>query len=184
MKVKIGPYKSWFGPYQCADLLKYLGVSEDNCDKVAEWLPAGPFNWVDKTFKKRKVNIRIDRYDTWDMDHTLALIIHPMLIQLKATKHGHPWVDDEDVPEEIQSFNSPKKKNEWDWDDNCEKRWEYVIDEMIHSFYCSIDDTWEEKYYKGDIINPIIDHETLDKERKRIANGFRLFGKYFQALWD
>ncbi len=24
------------------------------------------------------------------MDHTLAMIIHPMLVQLKATQHGHP----------------------------------------------------------------------------------------------
>ena len=42
--------------------------------------------------------VRIDRYDTWSMDHTLADIILPMLKQLDATKHGAPHVDDEDVP--------------------------------------------------------------------------------------
>jgi exonuclease V gamma subunit len=38
----------------------------------------------------RTVDIQIDPYDTWNMDHTLAMIIAPMLKQLKATKHGYP----------------------------------------------------------------------------------------------
>jgi hypothetical protein len=29
MKVKLGPYKSYFGPYQLAEQLKYLGFSEN-----------------------------------------------------------------------------------------------------------------------------------------------------------
>ena len=33
--------------------------------------------------KERKVNIRIDNYDLWSMDHTLSLIILPMLKKLK-----------------------------------------------------------------------------------------------------
>jgi len=44
---------------------------------------------------KRVETILLDPYDTWNMDHTLALIIVPMLKQLKATKHGAPCVDDE-----------------------------------------------------------------------------------------
>jgi hypothetical protein len=42
--------------------------------------------------------VKIDRWDTWSMDHTLAHIVLPMLRQLQATKHGSPLVDDEDVP--------------------------------------------------------------------------------------
>lgn len=38
----------------------------------------------------RRIDIQIDKYDTWNMYHTLALIIYPMLIQLKETKHGVP----------------------------------------------------------------------------------------------
>ena len=47
--------------------------------------------------KKRTVYVKIDKYDTWSMDHTLSLIIVPMLKQLKATQHGSPNVDDEDL---------------------------------------------------------------------------------------
>ena len=49
----------------------------------------------------RKIEIRIDKYDVWGLDHTLALIIHPALVLLKEQKHGDPQVDDEDVPEEV-----------------------------------------------------------------------------------
>ena len=54
----------------------------------------------------QKVSIRIDPWDTWSMDTTLAHIVLPMLKQLKATKHGAPQVDVEDVPEELR----PTKK--------------------------------------------------------------------------
>ncbi len=37
---------------------------------------------------RRKINVEIDYYDTWSLDHTLAMIIYPALLQLKATKHG------------------------------------------------------------------------------------------------
>jgi len=45
---------------------------------------------------RRKINVQIERHDTWSLDHTLAIIIYPALIQLKATKHGVPsgLVDD------------------------------------------------------------------------------------------
>ena len=39
---------------------------------------------------RRKINVQIDRYDTWSLDHTLALIILPALIQLKETKQSVP----------------------------------------------------------------------------------------------
>jgi hypothetical protein len=29
MRVKIGPYRNWVGPYQLADLLQKFGVSKD-----------------------------------------------------------------------------------------------------------------------------------------------------------
>ena len=50
----------------------------------------------------RKINyVKIDRWDTWGMDHTLAKIVLPMLKQLKDTKHGSAIVDLEDVPEGV-----------------------------------------------------------------------------------
>jgi len=30
----------------------------------------------------------------------------------------------------------------------------------------------------------VCDYDAIEKVEKRIQNGFRLFGKYYQALWD
>jgi len=41
----------------------------------------------------RKVQVAIHDYDTWSADHTLSLIILPLLKRLKELKHGSPIVD-------------------------------------------------------------------------------------------
>jgi len=68
------------------------------------------------------------------MDRTLALIVHPMLKQLNKSKHGAPFTDDEDVPENLRSTNAKPKKNEWDTDSNHFKRWDWIMKEMIWVF--------------------------------------------------
>lgn len=153
--------------------------------------------------------VKIDRYDTWSMDSTLADIILPMLKQLQKDKHGSPFVDDEDVPEELKSTSAPPKENEWSTDDNHFKRWDYVLGEMIFAFECKVDDTWEEKFRSGEIDHKTVasnwdengkatmyqmvdgpnhtykcDYEGMQEVQKRITNGFRLFGRYFEGLWD
>lgn len=155
---------------------------------------------------ERKVSVKIDPWDTWSMDHTLAFIIHPMLVQLKNTTHGSPLVDDEDVPEELRSTSAPPKENEWDTDDNHHKRWEWVLDEMIWAFAQKIDDDAERQFSSGkidikfdkvniegeDLYEMVkgpddtyaFDREGWEKWNERKRNGFRLFGKYFESLWD
>jgi hypothetical protein len=153
--------------------------------------------------------VKIDRYDTWSMDHTLADIILPMLKQLRESKHGAPFVDDEDVPEELKSTSAPVKENEWDTDDNHFKRWDWVLDEMIFSFECKIDDSWQDEFRSGHIHYKSIacewnengkatmyqmadgpnhtykcDYDGMKVVQERITNGFRLFGKYYEGLWD
>lgn len=143
----------------------------------------------------RRVKIVIDPYDTWSMDHTLALIIVPMLKQLKATKHGAPFVDDEYVPEHLRSTAAPPKENEWDTDDNHFKRWDYVLDEMIWAMEQIVAHDNEAQFYdmsevdeEADINEQIdaikCDRPALDAHHKRIANGTKLFGIFFQNLWD
>jgi hypothetical protein len=105
------------------------------------------------------------------MDHTLALIILPMLKQLHADKHGAPDVDDEDVPEELKSTSAPPKECVWEVDPNHFKRWDWVMDEMIWSFEYKLKDT-------------VDDMDIWAANGVRAQNGFRLFGKYFQSLWD
>jgi hypothetical protein len=169
--------------------------------------------WVLDRVHPKIEYVKIDRYDTWSMDHTLAPIILPMLKQLQKTKHGAPFVDDEDVPEELKLTSAPPKENEWDTDDNHFKRWDWVMDEMIFAFECKVDDSWEDAFSSGehDILwvpvdadgNQVpkgehkhfqmkdgpnntykCDYEGMKVVEQRIQNGFRLFGKYYQNLWD
>jgi hypothetical protein len=143
----------------------------------------------------RRVKIVIDPYDTWSMDHTLALIIVPMLKQLKATKHGAPLVDDEYVPEHLRSTSAAPKENEWDTDTNHFKRWDYIIDEMIWAMEQIVDYDSDSKFYdhsevneEADIMEQVeqikCDYAGLQKHHERIANGTKLFGIFFQSLWD
>jgi hypothetical protein len=139
--------------------------------------------------------VKIDRWDTWSMDHTLAHIIHPMLIQLNKTKHGAPFTHDEDVPEYLRSHMAQPKENEWDTDSLHFMRWDWILNEMIWAFAQKLDDDDEKPFFDyskanhkspwdKDYIGPELDVEGLTKHQERKANGFRLFGKYYQNLWD
>lgn len=169
--------------------------------------------WIGQRIYPRIEYVKIDRWDTWSMDHTLAHIVLPMLRQLQATKHGAPFVDDEDVPEHLRSTAAPAKENDWDTDDNHFLRWDWAIGEMIFAFECKLDDSWEDQFRSGEIDFVSVpvdadgnevpkgehkyyrmdrgpkdtyqcDYEGMKVVQQRIDNGFRLFGKYYQALWD
>ena len=152
--------------------------------------------------------VKIDRYDTWSMDHTLANIILPMLKQLRDSKHGAPNVDDEDVPRELWSIYAFPEK-EYHVDGNHFKRWDWVLDEMIFAFEHKNDNSWQESFSSGEfdyksvacewdengkpkLFNIVegpnhtykCDYEGMRAVEERIQNGFRLFGKYYQNLWD
>jgi hypothetical protein len=157
--------------------------------------------------------VRIDRWDTWSMDSTLAQIVLPMLKQLQATKHGAPNVDDEDVPEHLRSTAAGPRDNEWDTDSNHFLRWDWVLDEMIYAFEKKNQDDWTAEFHSGvpDMVwtpvdaegnevtrgehryfrmkrgandTHVYDAEGAKKVQDRITNGFRLFGKYYESLWD
>lgn len=245
MKVYIGPYKNWFGPYQLAEKLMFWVDRHDRrVFKFGQWLAGDKDEeegmstkdrqsssmlykflvWVDSK-KKRKVKIRIDNYDTWSADATLALIILPMLKQLKEYKHGSATVDLEDVPEALRSTNTESYEAQSTFDFYSEAvtegapdvhtRWSWVLDEMIWAFeQIQPDVDWEEQYRSGELdmrwkkteesyIDPEtgetnfvsemvrgpddtyqVDYEGMKKHQARIDNGFRLFGKYYQGLWD
>jgi hypothetical protein len=150
-----------------------------------------PINYfLDK--RKQKIKVRIDKWDTWSMDHTLAHIIVPMLKQLKETKYGAPWVDDSDVPEELKSTSAPPKENEYDTDGNYFKRWDWVLDEIIWAFDQKCRDDWESDNFKYED-DPTAtfgvkliweDRDGRKAHQERMRNGFRLFGKYYENLWD
>ena len=201
MKVYIGPYKNWIGPYQIADKIFFWvdrhGIFADEpeiysrwdyraAEKLGDWLAD---SWVNKfcnwlhSKQKRNVKVRIDNYDTWSMDHTLAYIIHPMLIQLKETKHGSPWVDDADVPEHLRSTAAPPLTEEeirfGSSDKFMHDRWDWVLDELIWVFH-AIKNEDDFYFFKDNEFN----YEDYKKHHDRIRNGLVLFGKYYQGLWD
>ena len=154
------------------------------------------FNWLWYDRRTQKVKVRIDRWDTWSMDHTLAPIILPMLKQLKETKHGAPWVAVADVPKELR----PTKKEVLEYskdgstDDKFFKRWDWILDEMIWAFEQKNRDHWQDDYYgpyiesedKRELFGRFewIDDEGRQKHQERMTNGFKLFGKYYENLWD
>ena len=154
------------------------------------------FNWIWFDRRTQKIKVRIDKWDTWSMDHTLAPIILPMLVQLKETKHGAPMVDMEDVPKELRATKKQLDaygKN-GDVDPKHFERWDWIMDEMIWAFEQKNRDRWEEDYYgpyiesedKRELFGRFewTDDEGRKKHQERMSNGFRLFGKYYENLWD
>lgn len=243
MKVNIGPYNHFIGPYQIADKIffwvdKYPELREEGAEyyesrwdyRAKEWLgnflahgfyqrditkrdylidPDNHYTWFYRLcewiqrWRKRTIKVHIDRWDSWSADHTLSLIILPVLKQLRDSKHGAPFVDDEDVPEELRSTAAPAKKNEYDIDDNHFRRWDYVLDEMIWAHEQNVNDNepdfWisapEGMYFAPCADNPklsemkyekegVFDKDAHDAYHARLTNGFRLFGRYYQGLWD
>jgi len=214
MRVKIGPYVNWIGPYQIAEkILFWMDKHEDRrVHEFGRWLAEdknGESSWLAKTCqwihdkRKRKISIKLDSWDSWNADYTLALIILPVLKQLKESKHGAPNTEDEDVPEELRSTSAPPKENEWDTDENWFKRWEWIMDEMIWTFEQLASDDGENQFFHHDIpkdakvpegwqwIDGIlstrgfwVDRPGEETYHKRIENGLRLFGRYYRGLWD
>ena len=242
MKVYISGYRDhWISPYtmldyaffwtdwsKCArDKTVIRSLEEERKHKYIE-RPEWTEKWADRlTPVSRAIlwvwdrvhpaikYVKIDRYDTWSMDHTLADIVLPMLKQLKEKQHGAGFVDDSDVPEGIglRSTEAAPKENEYDTDSNHFARWEWVMDEMIFAFECKVDDSWQDAFREGehDILwipvdadgNEVpkgehkyyqmghgpkdtykCDYDGMKKVEDRIQNGFRLFGRYYQNLWD
>lgn len=144
--------------------------------------------------RRRKIEVRIDPHDTWGMDHTLGLIILPMLKQLRSTKHGSPWVDDEDVPHLAQKKKKGKKSSpdvrlldmdEEDQHTDVHARWDWVLGEMIWSFEQVTDlDEGRAHYYVPYGDDEEVDRsfftnsETGEKEYLLTEREARVMGRY------
>jgi len=202
VKVYLSKYRyHWISPYTVLEKVFFwreIDYDEPIIDKWSDRL-APICQGIQKVldFIHPKINyVKIDRWDTWSMDYTLSHIIVPMLKQLKETKHGSPCVDDEDVPEELKSTSAPPKENDWDTDENHFKRWDWALSEMIWAFEQNLSYDSEDKFFDhaewdekekdfGKNLHKIkIDQVGLKAHQDRKANGFRLFGKYYQGLWD
>lgn len=99
----------------------------------------------------RKIDITIEKFDTWNLDHSLALIILPALIQLKATKQGIPndFAEVGGADYDAQdSFDFYKETHSEGFDAKC-KEWDEVLDKMIWSFQQIALEDYDTKYHHG-----------------------------------
>lgn len=214
MKVYIGPHTGWFGPYQLAGkILFWKDKHKDDSvydlgDKLSNIKPLYKFlTWLHDR-KQRKIEVRIDGYDVWNADHTLALIIVPVLKKLKEQKYGTPLIDDRDVPANLRRSAAPElteeQKNMGTADELWAARWEWVLDEMIWAFEQHADPDWEDQYHSGEtdwVLDKTeadgytelkrgpnhtfkVDRKGMLQHRTRMKNGRRLFAKYYESLWD
>jgi len=148
---------------------------------------------------KNKQYVKVDKYDTWSMDITLAHIVVPMLKQLRDSTHSAPKITFEDRPEHLIGT----EPEDWTNDEHHFEAWDWVLSEMLFAFESKLDDRWQDGFYDGehdwvveeseDGLTKMIhgenhtwkaDMEGLQVVQNRITNGFRLFGKYYENLWD
>lgn len=178
MKVKLGNFPTHWSSYSVTSRFEENGwISEKVCDRIDNFFqPSLNFIWNDRYWNKRKEYVRIDKSDTWAVDHTLALIIHPVLVKFKQHNNGFPPIIDlDDLPENLKTIV--------DTDDvqAGEVQWDWILDEMIWAFEQSADDSWEEQFFTSRLIK--FDKDNYKKHYQRIQNGQRLFGKYYNNLW-
>ena len=207
MKVKIRKYPSWWGPYQLMEKIFFWAKTEDEyglpdspewVHNAGEWyadtcLGRGHI-WLAQKYQSwqdhRRVNVKLDPWDTWNADDTLAHIVLPMLVDLKQSKQGAPNVDPEDVPEnlrpgklEIEQYNTDGTTDALFF-----KRWDYVLDEMIWAFseHTKDYDEAEGKFWSGihDIEWTPVDEDS-NEVAKEDAKHFRMDrGPNDTSEWD
>lgn len=138
-----------------------------------------------------KNEVGITDSDLWNLDDTLSKIIYPYLLRFKSmNRNGYHEVDEEDIPQNIKD----KRTTITDQESTNIEAWEWVLDEMIFAFYNTSSDTdYLNKFFidgdenKADTsldFSKSFDKEGYVAYDARVKNGLRLFGKYFQALWD
>lgn len=180
MKVYLSNYRNhWLSPYTILKTVCFWEKDEDvfydledtgkgKYVKLVNFLQPICYVWqkfLDLVHPPIKY-VKLDRWDTWSMDHTLGDIILPMLKQLKDTKHGSPHVDLEDVPEELRGTSTEEwdsqmlfefyHEDEKDSYQQIHARWEWILNEMIFAFEHLVDDDWQEQYRSG-----VFDHKSV-----------------------
>lgn len=118
-----------------------------------------------KTTEERKVSVQFHDHDFWNLDHTLALIIHPALIKFKKHRTGYASGLDPNTP--------------CDGDGGCMKCkcpdiYVEYLDKMIWSFGEIVKNSALTDKPKG-----MSYKEYTDK----VQEGLDLFAKYYMSLW-
>lgn len=179
MKINFGPY-----PHSCIRSKLFTKFSSKRnpfeeaetkwqhfLEKLDNFLNRNILHHFDFLFsnRERKMEIRVDDYDVWSADYTLASIIVPVLKKLKEKKNGIPFILQEDVPSHI-GVNC---------DGYSEEAWNWILDEMIWAFEFSIKEKDDSEFIEDNL-----DYLQYTMNRERATRGRILFAKYFHSLWD
>lgn len=216
MKVNIGPYRDrWVSSIHRNYMDKKYGVlspeNQTRFEVFLEWVQSRLQSLYDFTINKvldkreRKTKVKVDDYDVWNAEHTLAMVIYPTLRYLMEAECGAPDVDNEDVPEHMRREDHyPVTEDGFvGSDDAWFERWHYVLNEMTWTFSKLSDPDWEhDEYFHDGLVEGMrqfpsdegigkvletpdfsVDEEGLEQANKRIEEGLRLFGKYFRSMW-
>src|SRR3990170_2491563 len=152
-----------------------------------------------KVIKKRKEEVRIDEWDTFSLDHTLALIIYPALVKFKEARKKMPGVSSPffEYGDELDEHGHHTRKAL----NIAEKRYIKFINECIWAFgEIARNNPGEKKFFKkngkkrktkklenggSEIIETGLDFdkEGHTKYYKRLEAATEAFGKNFQTFW-
>ena len=154
MKVHIGPYRDPFIVFTFLDNIGFPRKANKKLKSV----------WS-RLIGERKIEVKIDNYDVWSADRTLALVILPMLKRFREDMNG--------VPCDFVTGESDEEFQQG------EIAWELTVDKMIFSFQSIVND------------DDILDFDLKTPEGKaayfgheaKVQEGLELFGKYFRNLW-
>lgn len=160
MKVFIGKPKSGYSLY---GWLRHL-FGAKVADSFFKWENTKLYIILDKFVQKhlnsvQKVSIQIDPWDCWSADYTLALIILPVLEQVRLNKQGVPsqflpgW---EYTEEEFAA---------------AQMQWESCLDKMVLAFRHIVDDNEPSE---------VSQYEQIARETNE---GLMLFAKHYRSLW-
>jgi len=100
---------------------------------------------------RKKVDIHIDKYDSWNAAHTMAYVILPILLQLRNTSSS--------IPAEFADIKNEDYSGQYTFDfykadhsaafDKCIENWNKTLDKMIWSFQQLVVDEYEQLYHHG-----------------------------------
>jgi hypothetical protein len=109
----------------------------------------------------RRINIIAHKYDAIQTHQTLALVILPVLKQLRKNSTSIFIVAPEDVPAHLKL---PDDLSEFDIHANAYARWRYIIDSMIVAF-------------------EYLANNATANNNDTVDFGLRMFAKYYKGLW-
>ena len=129
-------------------------------------------------------DITIDDFDIWNVDYTVARIVHPLLVRYRENMHGYPELWEDGM---VTSHNYDRQLHFDFIDEEVEReyllnKWKGIVDKMCRAFGMIVHkEDWEDTWLNLDY------HEANVKEKeyfKTIDEGLALFAKHYHSLWD